>query len=190
MSDLRSDPEDHKSSFKQDGGKGESKQNGSKGPSKQNGGKVASKQNGGKAQPKEGSKQQQKVEERKDQEVKQEESISKEPSLKAIQKELLDNFNSIVEEFVVHLRDEYGMPDSALDRVRRMCEYNCNGGKMYRGTLVFATTQILCQEKGLDMAARRRKAIVLGWCIEILQALFLVADDIMDSSSLRRGKPC
>lgn len=34
------------------------------------------------------------------------------------------------------------------------------------------------------------KANCLGWCIEWLQAYFLVADDIMDGSLLRRGQPC
>lgn len=33
-------------------------------------------------------------------------------------------------------------------------------------------------------------ALVLGWCVEILQAMFLVADDMMDRSITRRGKPC
>lgn len=30
----------------------------------------------------------------------------------------------------------------------------------------------------------------LGWCVEMFQALFLVADDIMDHSETRRGSPC
>eukprot|EP01023_Acetabularia_acetabulum_P035297 TRINITY_DN3328_c0_g1_i1.p1 TRINITY_DN3328_c0_g1~~TRINITY_DN3328_c0_g1_i1.p1 ORF type:complete len:295 (-),score=22.30 TRINITY_DN3328_c0_g1_i1:219-1103(-) len=31
---------------------------------------------------------------------------------------------------------------------------------------------------------------IVGWCIEFLQAFFLVADDLMDDSITRRGQPC
>ena len=34
------------------------------------------------------------------------------------------------------------------------------------------------------------KATVVGWCIEWLQAAFLIWDDIMDESVTRRGQPC
>ena len=34
------------------------------------------------------------------------------------------------------------------------------------------------------------QSATLGWIIELLQAFFLVSDDIMDSSKTRRGSPC
>lgn len=34
------------------------------------------------------------------------------------------------------------------------------------------------------------QAAVLGWCIELLQAYFLVSDDMMDGSITRRDQPC
>ena len=42
----------------------------------------------------------------------------------------------------------------------------------------------------LSAAANLERAHVLGWCIELVQAAFLVADDMMDASVTRRGGPC
>jgi farnesyl diphosphate synthase len=69
-----------------------------------------------------------------------------------------------------------------------MLDYNVPGGKLNRGMAVY---DVLFAIKGADLSeADIFKANALGWCIEWLQAFFLVADDIMDSSITRRGHPC
>lgn len=62
------------------------------------------------------------------------------------------------------------------------------GGKCNRGMSVPDSVSLL-----LDRPLTEEeyfKAATLGWLVELLQAFFLVSDDIMDSSITRRGKPC
>lgn len=101
-----------------------------------------------------------------------------------------DAFPGLVKEFVEHTKSEYGMPPAALSRLELLLNYNCVGGKMYRGRLLVSAAQDLSQVRNLDFAKIYPQAVVLGWCIEVLQACFLVADDIMDGSQTRRGQPC
>lgn len=66
--------------------------------------------------------------------------------------------------------------------------YNTPWGKLNRGISVVDTYEIL---QGRPLTSEEfLKASVLGWCVELLQAFFLVADDIMDSSVTRRGQAC
>ncbi|OMJ11585.1 Farnesyl pyrophosphate synthase, partial [Smittium culicis] len=54
---------------------------------------------------------------------------------------------------------------------------------MNKGLSVLDTVKLI---EGEDMIKDLQdKAIILGWCIEWLQAFFLVADDIMDDSPMR-----
>lgn len=69
-----------------------------------------------------------------------------------------------------------------------MFEYILLGGKMTRGCLVLLTNKVL--SNGSASGEDRLRSKILGWCVEILQGLFLVLDDIMDVSTTRRGKPC
>lgn len=69
--------------------------------------------------------------------------------------------------------------------------YNSVGGKANRGLSVIDTYRLL-KGKSLEELSDEeyKKAALLGWCVELLQAYFLVADDIMDGSITRRGQPC
>lgn len=62
------------------------------------------------------------------------------------------------------------------------------GGKYNRGMSVPDTTSILLS-RSLKSQEYQQSA-TLGWLTELLQAFFLVSDDIMDSSLTRRGNPC
>ncbi|KAA8523531.1 hypothetical protein F0562_009954 [Nyssa sinensis] len=63
------------------------------------------------------------------------------------------------------------------------------GGKLNRGLSVIDSYKLLKEEKELT-DEEVFLACTLGWCIEWLQAYFLVLDDIMDNSHTRRGQPC
>ena len=83
----------------------------------------------------------------------------------------------------------YEMPKAAVDWVAEMLPYTVKGGKMNRGLTVLHTAVILAGDKELT-SLQQEEACVVGWCIEWLQAFFLVEDDIMDDSKMRRGQPC
>ena len=72
--------------------------------------------------------------------------------------------------------------------LRKTLEYNCFDGKKSRGLMVICTVDFL--KGGNPTEDEITKAIYLGWCVEILQAVFLIADDVMDRSEMRRGRPC
>nr|XP_009800092.1 PREDICTED: farnesyl pyrophosphate synthase 1-like [Nicotiana sylvestris] len=70
-----------------------------------------------------------------------------------------------------------------------MLDYNVPGGKLNRGLSVIDSYSLL--NDGRELTSEEIfQASALGWCIEWLQAYFLVLDDIMDNSHTRRGQPC
>jgi len=92
--------------------------------------------------------------------------------------------------FVKHIQDSYEWPSVGVERLHKMLDYTVPGGKYNRGLLCIWTAIDTCKMRGIDFAAIERKAVILAWCVEILQACFLVSDDVMDGSVTRRGKPC
>eukprot|EP00163_Fabomonas_tropica_P022962 TRINITY_DN4022_c0_g1_i2.p1 TRINITY_DN4022_c0_g1~~TRINITY_DN4022_c0_g1_i2.p1 ORF type:complete len:206 (+),score=45.17 TRINITY_DN4022_c0_g1_i2:62-619(+) len=98
-------------------------------------------------------------------------------------------FDDIAKEIIADFKANEDLPPEALEWIDRMMRYTVPGGKMNRGRTVLATLQAI---KGKDniSEAEAKRANILGWCVEWLQAFFLVADDIMDGSVTRRGQPC
>ncbi|KAL0310802.1 UNVERIFIED_CONTAM: Farnesyl pyrophosphate synthase [Sesamum angustifolium] len=79
--------------------------------------------------------------------------------------------------------------DASRQWVDRMLDYNVPGGKLNRGLSVVDSYKLL--KEGKDLTEDEVfLASALGWCIEWLQAYFLVLDDIMDNSHTRRGQQC
>ncbi|KAF1822666.1 ERG20 farnesyl diphosphate synthase [Dissoconium aciculare CBS 342.82] len=102
-------------------------------------------------------------------------------------KEFESVFPQLVKDVEAHC-EKYKLPDQALTWFSKSLYHNTLGGKCNRGLSVIDTVQLI-----LDRPLNEDeffKTATLGWMIELLQAFFLVSDDIMDSSKTRRGSPC
>ncbi|KAK4386883.1 Farnesyl pyrophosphate synthase [Sesamum angolense] len=84
---------------------------------------------------------------------------------------------------------DFEFTDDSRHWVEQMLDYNVLGGKLNRGLSVVDSYKLLKLGKELT-DDEMFLACSLGWCIEWLQAYFLVLDDIMDGSHTRRGQPC
>jgi farnesyl diphosphate synthase len=99
------------------------------------------------------------------------------------------DFNAV---FPVLVEDLTGSPDlrdmPETNRwMKKVLEYNVPFGKQNRGLSLALAYRYLAKDLTRDNI---QLSYVLGWCVEILQAFFLVADDIMDESETRRGRLC
>lgn len=102
----------------------------------------------------------------------------------------INEFDQLVKELTEILQG-YKMPQEAIDWYTKSLQYNTPGGKLNRGLSVIDTYAILKGTTSSELPdAEYKKVALLGWCIELLQAYFLVADDMMDQSKTRRGQPC
>lgn len=86
------------------------------------------------------------------------------------------------------MTSKYEQEPYVQEWVKHMMYYTIPGGKMNRGLSVLHS---LASLKGRKLTEEEQfDAHVLGWCVEWLQAFFLISDDIMDASVTRRGQPC
>lgn len=104
-----------------------------------------------------------------------------------VKKEFLLGYDDFKNKVISLLRDTYDVPEVLVKRTEYLVEYNSLGGKYLRGIFVSRTAQHFAE---IWTDSIQNDAIFLGWCIEALQGAYLLADDIMDQSQLRRGKTC
>ena len=71
----------------------------------------------------------------------------------------------------------------------KVLQYNVSGGKRNRAAAVIYSYRMLAPKSELT-PENQRLAMILGWCVEMVQAHFLVLDDIMDEAETRRGRAC
>lgn len=68
-------------------------------------------------------------------------------------------------------------------------QYNVPNGKKNRGLALVLAYKMLAPSSELT-EENLRLAQCLGWCVEMLQSVFIMSDDIMDDSVTRRGHKC
>ncbi|KAI9851993.1 MAG: Farnesyl pyrophosphate synthetase [Thelocarpon superellum] len=103
-------------------------------------------------------------------------------------KEFEEVFPQLIQDLTSHAR-EYNVPENAVSWYEQSLKHNSMGGKYNRGMSVVDTSSTLVSPRALS-AKEYFQSATLGWCTELLQAFFLVSDDIMDGSHTRRGNPC
>eukprot|EP01041_Mallomonas_annulata_P007126 gene7126-14494_t len=100
-------------------------------------------------------------------------------------------FDRIKDEIIKDLPTIYELPKEAVAWTEKQVNYNVAGGKMNRGLATVSVHKTLALATGTPLTNKiRMQVAALGWCVEYLQAFFLVADDVMDASLTRRGNPC
>ncbi|KAI2737084.1 hypothetical protein DTO013E5_6104 [Penicillium roqueforti] len=96
-------------------------------------------------------------------------------------------FPSLAQDILAHAK-RYNLPDNALEWFEKSLNINVPGGKLNRGLSVPDTGRALLKQPLTEEQFEHLS--ILGWMTELLQAFFLVSDDMMDSSITRRGQPC
>jgi farnesyl diphosphate synthase len=110
--------------------------------------------------------------------------------------EFMAVFDRLVSDIMEDVDANFDLPPEARAYIHRNVTYNVPHGKLNRGLSVFqcyksfrAAPDGSTEDPGPD-EHETFLAHTLGWCVELLQAFFLVADDIMDDSVTRRNQPC
>uniref|UniRef100_A0AC34GGL2 Farnesyl pyrophosphate synthase n=1 Tax=Panagrolaimus sp. ES5 TaxID=591445 RepID=A0AC34GGL2_9BILA len=113
---------------------------------------------------------------------------------------IVDDFDALSKECLKSLKEEYiksfytkfGTNEKEFleKRFSQFFEHSVFGGKMTRSQLSFSVFKLLQQNTSSTLAVDSKSALKVILSIELLQAVFLVIDDVMDGAETRRGKPC
>ncbi|RMZ83223.1 hypothetical protein DV738_g1196, partial [Chaetothyriales sp. CBS 135597] len=97
-------------------------------------------------------------------------------------------FSQLVDDLGKQCRQDFELPSQVWKWFENSLLYNTIGGKYNRGLSVVDSERLLL---GRELTPDEFvNAATLGWMIELLQAMMLVIDDIMDAGKTRRGKQC
>ncbi|KAG5675932.1 hypothetical protein PVAND_005789 [Polypedilum vanderplanki] len=109
----------------------------------------------------------------------------------AVSKNDIRNFMSVWPDIVRDLNDYAKKYDKIYGPkwLSKLLQYNVPNGKKYRGLILVEAFKILAKD-GQMTDENLKLAQTLGWCIEMLQAVFIIDDDIIDGSTTRRGHKC
>jgi len=109
----------------------------------------------------------------------------------AVSKSESREFMSVFPDLVRDLTDKTKKYDrsDASKWFAKALQYNVPRGKKNRGLVTVLAYKTLVDSDQLT-PDNLRKVQYLGWCVEMLQSVFLIVDDIMDGSTTRRGQPC
>ena len=106
----------------------------------------------------------------------------------------LPSIKSEIESILLSVLDRNDMSEHVSGRVReyysQCLDYNIVGGKLARARTVCEALSFCSRSEISTEAPEYKAALVLGWVVEILQAFFLIEDDVMDRGETRRGRPC
>lgn len=106
--------------------------------------------------------------------------------------------NRSYEKFVELIKrglDSRGIPEEAREWILACINYNLPGGKQNRACAFLHSFHILstCKSNNQSTPNNTESEVFLAcvaWGVELLQAFFLIADDLMDHAVMRRGKVC
>lgn len=109
----------------------------------------------------------------------------------------MDRFMAVYAEvqsfLMADMAKSYAMDANRGRYLKDMMDATCLGGKYNRGFCVVDVTEAMAKSQGKsgeELEKALNDACVCGWMVEFLQAHFLIEDDIMDGSTVRRGAPC